>query len=268
MGDYVPMIEEILGGGVANVGAVTRSGETVTRPAPRNVDAIHRLLDHLANSGFEAPQPLEKVSAGRQTLTFIQGDVPVPPYPKWSLSDEALESIGVLLRRYHDAVRSFSAKGLEWSTELTDPEGVELVCHNDVCLENVVFRDGRAAALLDFDFAAPGRAIWDVAMTAGMCVPIRPPDDPLAGQDRFDATARLVKFARAYGLAADRARELVVTIGRVKEVGAAFVQRHVDRGEDGFIQMVNEQKPGAWQRRLEWYREEQGRLVRVLEKSL
>lgn len=46
-----------------------------------------------------------------------------------------------------------------------------------------MFRDGQAVALLDFDFAALGRAIWDLAMTAGMCVPIRPPDDPLPGQE-------------------------------------------------------------------------------------
>ena len=30
-----------------------------------------------------------------------------------------------------------------------------MVCHNDVCLENVVFRGGAAVALLDFEFAAP-----------------------------------------------------------------------------------------------------------------
>lgn len=41
-----------------------------------------------------------------------------------------------------------------------------MLCHNDVCPENVVFRDGRAAALIDFDLAAPGRALWDIAMTA------------------------------------------------------------------------------------------------------
>ena len=29
------------------------------------------------------------------------------------------------------------------------------MCHNDVCPENVVFRDGIAVALLDFEFAAP-----------------------------------------------------------------------------------------------------------------
>jgi thiamine kinase-like enzyme len=47
-----------------------------------------------------------------------------------------------------------------------------VICHNDVCLENVVFRGGLAVALLDFDFAAPGRPTFDSAAFARMCVPV------------------------------------------------------------------------------------------------
>jgi thiamine kinase-like enzyme len=49
-----------------------------------------------------------------------------------------------------------------WSSEMADPLGGELFCHNDVCLENVVFRDEVAVGLLDFDFAARGdvSSIW------------------------------------------------------------------------------------------------------------
>ena len=46
------------------------------------------------------------------------------------------------------------------------------MCHNDVCPENVVFRDGIAVALLDFEFAAPGRPVYDLAHRARLCVPI------------------------------------------------------------------------------------------------
>jgi thiamine kinase-like enzyme len=56
-----------------------------------------------------------------------------------------------------------------------------MICHNDVCLENVVFRDGEAVALLDFDFAAPGRPLFDLAAFARMCVPI---DDDLSASRR------------------------------------------------------------------------------------
>ena len=30
--------------------------------------------------------------------------------------------------------------------------GGPIICHNDVCLENVVFRDGQAIGLLDWEF--------------------------------------------------------------------------------------------------------------------
>lgn len=264
----MPDVEEVLHGGVANAGAVVRVGEFVSRPAPPHSESIHRLLDHLACAGFEAPRPAGQVAEDRETLTFVHGDVPVPPYPTWALTDEALESVGVLLRRYHEAARSFDAEESVWSEELRDPKGSDLVCHNDVCLENVVFRDGEAVALLDFDLAAPGRALWDVARTAGMCVPLRPPDDPLPGQGDFDPYARLAKFARAYGVRPDDAGELVGAIEGVFESGAAFVRRHVEQGDEGFVRMVAARGPGADERRMQWYGQNRDRLQRAVAASL
>ncbi len=262
------MKDEVLSGGVANAGAVVRRGGVVSRPSPRNADAIHQLLEHLSDEGFEAPRPQGDIVDGRETLVFIPGDVPIPPYPPWALTDEALESVGVLLRRYHDAVRSFVTGDQVWSTELRDPDGSQLVCHNDVCLENVVFREGEAVALLDFDYAAPGRPIWDVAMAAGMCVPIRPPDNPLPGQGEFDPFERLARFARAYAVQPNEAQELVAAIGHAKEVGNDFVQRRVDAGEKGFIDMVASQSPGSWTRRLDWFRENRQRFEETLSGAL
>ena len=47
-----------------------------------------------------------------------------------------------------------------------------LVSHNDVYPANVVFRDGRAVALIDFDLAGPGSAVWDFAAAARLFVPL------------------------------------------------------------------------------------------------
>jgi len=58
------------------------------------------------------------------------------------------------MRAFHDASYQFDSAGLEWSREMADTVGGPVVCHNDVCLENVVFREGVAIGLLDFDFAA------------------------------------------------------------------------------------------------------------------
>jgi aminoglycoside phosphotransferase (APT) family kinase protein len=73
------------------------------------------------------------------------------------------------------------------------------VCHNDVCRENVVFRDREAVALLDVDLAAPGRPVWDPANTARMWIPLRRPE--LAGERaHLDPFHRLAVLVAAYGL--------------------------------------------------------------------
>jgi len=108
---------------------------------------------------------------------YVAGDVALPPYPAWAQTDEALASTARLIRGLHDASVGFDTHDATWSRELADrstpSDPTDLViCHNDVCMENIVFRGGRAVALLDFDFAAPGRRAHDVAAFARMCVPI------------------------------------------------------------------------------------------------
>ena len=100
---------------------------------------------------------------GREVLTFVPGDAVTPPYPAWALTDDALRSVAVLLRRYHEAVAGFEPAGHDWPA-VAPPEFDEgLACHYDLNLDNVIFRGGRAAALIDFDWANPGSAVWDVA---------------------------------------------------------------------------------------------------------
>ena len=151
------MAEQQLDGGIANAGQVVRVGPHVLRPSSPYSGSIHAFLRAVRHAGFAgAPVPLGIDDAGRERLVFIDGEVPVPPYPEWSQSDAALASIARLLRGLHDAACGFDPQGLTWDDGLADPKGGTPVCHNDVCPENVVFRDGVAVALLDFEFAAPG----------------------------------------------------------------------------------------------------------------
>jgi aminoglycoside phosphotransferase (APT) family kinase protein len=178
---------------------------------------------------------------GRERLGFIEGDVPVPPFPAWAQADDALASVAALLRRFHDASRSFDPAGSTWSDELADPRGGTIVCHNDVCLENVVFRDGVAVGLLDFDFAAPGRPVYDLAQFARMCIPV---DDPVnaarLGFTPADAAARLRLVADTYGLDADLRHELVAILSGSMESGGQFVRRRIEAGDVNFIKMFND----------------------------
>jgi aminoglycoside phosphotransferase (APT) family kinase protein len=203
---------------------------------------------------------------GRERLGFIEGDVPVPPFPAWAQADDALASVAALLRRFHDASRSFDPAGSTWSDELADPRGGTIVCHNDVCLENVVFRGGVAVGLLDFDFAAPGRPVYDLAQFARMCIPV---DDPVNGARLgfapADAAARLRLVADAYGLDADLRLELVAILSESIERGGQFVRRRIEAGDANFIKMFNDM--GGEERivrRRRWWDVERARFVAAL----
>jgi hypothetical protein len=260
--------ERQLAGGVANAGSVTRVGDHVLRPAGRHWRTIHKLLCAVQAAGFDgAPIPVRVEPDGRERLEYISGDVPVPPYPAWAQSDGALASVSLLLRRFHQASASFDLTGTTWSSELADPAGsCPAVCHNDVCLENVVFRGGHAVALLDFDFAAPGRPVHDVAAFARLCVPID--DDASAarlGWQPANRPGRLRLAADSYGLdASGRLVLLQVLSGQIAR-GGEFVRRHVEAGEPGFVAMWN-QMGGAerFDRRRRWWHEQRARFAAAL----
>ena len=77
--------------------------------------------------------------------------------------------------------------------------------HNDPNLDNVVFRDGVAVALIDFDLAGPGSRVWDVAAAARLWAPLRP-DADIADARRGRSLERLRIFVDAYGLRRGGAR--------------------------------------------------------------
>lgn len=238
-GQTAVMDEELLHGGVANADAVVRSGPHVLRPSNRFSIAVHRFLSALPGAGFDgASVPVGIDSDGRERLQFIVGDVAIPPYPPWAQSDTALASIAGLLRRFHDASLRFDPSGTDWCPDLADPNGGTVVCHNDVCLENVVFRDGRAVALIDFDFAAPGRPLFDLTTFARMCVPV---DDEVSasrlGWGELDRVTRLRLIADTYGLTTDERGDLIRLLDQTIERGGEFVRRRAEAGDPGFVKM-------------------------------
>ncbi|RFC70063.1 phosphotransferase [Streptomyces sp. AcE210] len=253
-GDTDPADSHELPGGMMNAGAVVRRGEVVERPAPPNVRALHAYLRALRRHGFDAaPVPVGVRADGREQLEFITGDVAAPPFPRWAMSETALRSVGGLLRRLHEAsagVRVDVSAG--WAGELADPEGGTMLCHNDVCPENVVFRDGRAVALIDFDQAAPGRPVWDVALTAGYWVPMLDPESaaplyPIPGTSpASDAPARLRLLADSYGLSPRERAELPEVVEQAAEVCRAFVARRVAEGNPAYVQALRDR--GGWER--------------------
>jgi Phosphotransferase enzyme family len=252
--------EQQLVGGIANAGRVVRVGPHVLRPSSPHSDSIHAFLRSVRHAGFEgASSPVGIDEDGRERLVFIDGEVPLAPYPDWSQSDTALASIARLLRGLHDAARRFDPQGLPWNDSLADPAGGTLVCHNDVCPENVVFRDGIAVALLDFEFAAPGRPVYDLAHLARLCVPIDDDfDQARLGWRPADRPARLRLVADAYGLDRDGRAELLTAMNDAIARIEAAVRRSVDAGEPNSVAMWNRTGGSErYDRRRRWWTDHQ-----------
>jgi Phosphotransferase enzyme family len=232
---------DVLSGGVANAGAVIRVGDEVRRPASAQTELVFSLLEHVRSKGFTGvPEPLGIDEQGRERLRYIPGEVAIPPFPRWSLSPELLASVARLLRAFHEAVDDFvPPANATWNTELAHPAGGRIIGHNDVCLENVIVRKGRAAALIDFEFAAPTHPLHDLAVLARHWVPLETQQDAARwGREGFDVGSRLRIVADAYGIpfGAQREEFLDCIVAGIHRSGP-FVLARIARGEQAFIDM-------------------------------
>ena len=100
--------EQPLAGGMDDRYAPVRVGNTVRRAARSSRAAVRDLLLHLESVGFDgAPRYLGIDDQGREVLSWIDGDVPLPPYPAWAMTDRALANLGGLVRRLHEATATF-----------------------------------------------------------------------------------------------------------------------------------------------------------------
>lgn len=219
-------------GGTANRGLVLRVGDTVRRPSADS--GVHALLQHLERSGFEgAPRHLGQDESGRDVMSYVDGEVPIAPHPPWARTDEALVSVAALLRRYHDAAASFDPAPYTWPTAVPAPYRGALVTHNDPNLDNVVFRDGHAVALIDFDLASPGSPLWDVALAARLWVPLRDPQD-VPGGVAVRAGHRLRLFAEAYGLTGPERARLAPAVLATHTWCYDLVRTGAEQGRPGY----------------------------------
>lgn len=266
-------IEEPLVGGITNAGAVVRVGPHVLRPPTANTASIHAYLRAVHAAGFDgAPEPIGVEPDGRERLTYLEGDVPTIPYPAWCQTDAALVSIVHLMRQLHDSAADFAAEAHAWSDELADPvvgrldPAETIMCHNDLEFANIVFRDGVAVGFIDFEFAAPGRRVFDLAQMARLCVPIEADlDRERVGWLESDRPGRLRLVADAYGLDENgRAAFLAAVDDALNSIETA-VRRSVANGVPGAVALWN-RTGGAerYERRRRWWADNKPRFAEAL----
>jgi serine/threonine protein kinase len=174
--------EIILNTGKTNLGKIIRKGNTIRRPINENSDFVQELLCYLETMNFDAsPRFFGIDEQGREILSYIKGDVPSSLI---HYSDEELILAAKLIRRFHDITAGCKLAGTE-----------EIVCHNDLSPCNFVFIKNTLIAIIDFEMAAPGKRIFDLAYAAWLWLDI--------GNIKITPTEqkrRLFLFAETYGI--------------------------------------------------------------------
>ena len=208
------------------------------------------------------PRALGFDDEGREVLTFVPGQTVVLPHREWSRIDDVLAQIGAFLRAFHDATRGFvPPPGARWRYWVGAPRSGDVVCHTDVTPQNVVFRNGRVAGLIDWDFAAPAPHLFDVASAAKHWVPLMAPERAAAeGWPDAPRAPRLRLLCDAYGLSADERAELIDMCLLKQQTGYASHEAWAAAGDPGFVRMWNEGSGPRMAADMEWLREHRAEL--------
>ncbi|GIH19314.1 phosphotransferase [Rugosimonospora africana] len=190
---------------------IARRGDRVYRPLGSWSAAVHEYLRHLESAGFTGAPRVVGIEAGREILTYLDGDVATDPQwqpghgarlPSYARTERALAGAAELVRRLHRAAAGFTPTVVDYRFHPAAPRPGEIVSHGDLGPWNTVYRYGIPAAFIDWDAAQPVDPIDDLAAAAWGFVPLSPPGQLReAGFDPVpDLPARLRLFVDAYGL--------------------------------------------------------------------
>lgn len=170
-------VEHPLTGGATRAGVV-RVGDTVRRPTHERSAFVQRVLIRLGEADVPGvPRHLGIDAAGREILTFLPGET---GHGRSDWTDEQLAALAVIVRRMHDALADIAGPA-------------ETICHGDVSPWNVALTGGVPTGLYDFDNAAPGRRVDDIAHLAWAFLGLGRPEVGAAVQ-----AARVRRLCEAY----------------------------------------------------------------------
>lgn len=222
---------------------VVRVGDTVRRPAGPWTPAVHALLAHLHAVGFHgAPRPLGIDQRGREVLTFLPGTVAWPGGFRQLDGEGQLRRAARLIRDFHDAVASFAPPpGAQWQL-LMPADGDEIIAHHDLAPWNLVIGQ-REWAFIDWDVAAPGTRLWDLAYAMHGFAPLSA--DPAYQPE--DAGRRLRLIADAYDLTEQQRLDIIPLLARRTQAMYDFLRQQAAHGAQPWTRLWREGHGDAWQ---------------------
>jgi hypothetical protein len=231
-----------LGGGNVS-GGVVRIGDTVRRPAGPWTPAVHALLVHLHAAGFHgAPRPLGVDELGREVLSFIPGSIAWPDNFRLLGPDDRLRRVARLVGDFHDAVTGFCPPpDASWQA-LIPAEGTGIIAHHDLAPWNLVI-SARHWAFIDWDLAAPGSRLWDVAYALHGFVPLSANPQ----YQRGNPAHRMRLFADAYGLDQAQRQELIPMLTRRARAMYDFLAAQAATGTQPWTRLWQAGHGRAWE---------------------
>ncbi|MEU0240914.1 phosphotransferase [Nocardiopsis sp. NPDC006198] len=155
-------------------------GRSVHRPDHPAREFERALLDHLHDRGWRgAPRQYGHDHRGRLVYDFLPGRAVHhrAPLPRHYIARAAR-----LTREFHDLTAGTALAGDQ-----------EVVCHNDLDPRNTIDLDGVPYAFVDWELAAPGRRVHDVAHLCWQFARL--------GPGAVGAGARIRLVCDSYGLA-------------------------------------------------------------------
>jgi hypothetical protein len=174
------------------------------------------LLRHLEQAGYRgAPRVFGIDAQNREILSWVPGRI----VGERVLDDRDLARVARLVRDYHTAVATFMpSPDAVWHPDGRDPSGVhELICHTDLGWWNLVAGTSDWV-FIDWDRAAPGRRLWDLALTVCTFLPMWP--GVPTNIDRFNL------FCDAYGVITDQRGELLqITVERTRRIHEMLIEK-------------------------------------------
>lgn len=242
------MEETSLEGGAVN--DVVRVGATVRRTGSPRSAYVHEVLAVFERHDWPgAPRFLGTDDRGREVLSYVEGRAAVSASDRAAArTDDGLVRVARMVRAFHDLTHGTSAAGDR-----------DVVCHNDLAPKNTVYDAAwRPLAFVDWDLAAPGERVHDVAHVCWQYLDLGP------GVTDVGEAARRIRLIRdAYGpIDGERLLDTVLwwqdRCGRGIEAGA-------DRGEPAIVALRERGVVREVRAAREWvarHRRELGALVR------
>ena len=197
---------------------VRRRGRAVIKETGPWAATVRSLLRHLENVDFGwSPRLLdaEAEACERESITYeyVEGVI-MNPAP-WS--DENAVTIGRLVRELHEATASYyPLAGAVWKPWFGRSLGRAkmVIGHCDVAPWNIVSREGRPVALIDWEVAGPVDPLVDLAQACWLNVRLF--DDLVAEREGLPSLAERARqlhvMVDAYGLSRRERRGFVATI--------------------------------------------------------